>query len=82
MVVALNRTALPAQTDVEPVLIATLGVTAAVTVMVNEFEVTVAGTAQPPLAVTSQVTTSLLVKLVEVKLALVALATGDPFTFH
>lgn len=81
VIFALKVTFEPAQTLVPEVLITMVGVALEPTVIVKLFEVAEEGTAQVALLVNTTVTTSLLDKVVVVKVA-EFVPTLFPLTFH
>lgn len=77
----MNVTAVPLQTAVAEALMLTDGVTAVPAEMVTALEIAVAGLAQADEEVIWQVTTSLLLSVADVKVALL-LPALLPLTFH
>lgn len=79
--VAVKFTVVPAQILELSATMLTAGTAEETTLIVNEFEVTVAGLGQAALDVSSQVITSLLAN-VEVVYVVNPVPTFDPFLFH
>jgi hypothetical protein len=79
--VAVNVTSVPAHTEDAEAPTTTAGVTALLIVIVTAFEVAVATDAQAAFEVSTQVTTSLLAKVVDAYVVLLV-PTLLPFTFH
>ena len=79
--VAVNVTCVPAQIVVDDALILTDGATLAVTVIGIALDVAVAGEAQPKEDVITNVTTSLLARVVDWNVALLVPALF-PLSFH